>query len=103
MSRIFEALQHAEKERLRRRKAVEEQKNIPKRNVDRTLTVDMTDPHQCVEFAVRVGRKGPVDFLYRAGWDVSLANAAAVVGAFIAFSDNHPFETRFRYKASLPS
>jgi len=65
MSRIFEALQHAEKERLRRRKAVEEQKNIPKGNVDRILTVGMTDPHHCVEFAVLVGREGPVDFLYR--------------------------------------
>ena len=73
MSRIFEALQHAEKERLRRRKAVEEQKNLPRGNVDRTLTVDMADPHHCVEFAVRVGREGPVDFLYRVGWDVSLA------------------------------
>ena len=64
MSRIFEALQHAEKERLRRRKAAEE-KNLPRGNVDRTLTVAMTDPHRCVEFAVRVGREGPVDFLYR--------------------------------------
>ena len=64
MSRIFEALQHAEKERLRRSKTTEAQKNLPRGNVDRTLTVDTSDPHHCVEFAARVGREGLVDFLY---------------------------------------
>ena len=53
MSRIFEALQHAEKERLRRRKAAEE-KNLPRGNVDRTLTVAMTDPHHCARTAARI-------------------------------------------------
>ena len=64
MSRIFEALQHAEKERLRRRKAADERKNFPSGNVDRTRTVGTADPHHCVEFAARVGREGLVDFLY---------------------------------------
>jgi len=65
MSRIFEALQHADKERIRRRKALEEQKHLPTGTLDRTVTVCKTDPHHCVEFAARVGREGLVDFVYR--------------------------------------
>lgn len=65
MSRIFEALQHAETERLQRRKAAEGQNRFLKGNVDRTRTVDMVDPHHCMEYAVRIGREGFVDFLFR--------------------------------------
>ena len=64
MSRIFEALQHAEKERLRR-KSAEEQKKFLKGNVDGSRTVGMDDPHHCMEYAARVGREGPVDFIFR--------------------------------------
>ena len=50
MSRFFEALQYAEKERLQRD----------------TRTVVIVDPlHCCMEYAVRVRRKGLVDFLFR--------------------------------------
>ena len=62
MSRIFEALQHAEKER-RQRKSVEDQIRIPRGNVDRTLAIDTADPHQCMDYAARVSREGLLDFL----------------------------------------
>jgi len=65
MSRIFEALQHAEKERLQRQDAAREQKRFLNRVVDQTRTVDMVDPHQCVEYAGRISREGFVDLLFR--------------------------------------
>ena len=65
MSRIFEALQHAEKERLQRQDAAREQKRFLNGVVDQTRTVDMVDPHQCVEYAGRISREGFVDLLFR--------------------------------------
>ena len=64
MSRIFEALQHDEKKRIRRRRISRSRRNLPRGNVDRIRPVDTADPHHCVEFAARVRREGLVDFLY---------------------------------------
>ena len=64
MSRFFEALQHAEKERLQRKTAAEQQNWFLERNVDRTASVDMVKRHQCMEYAVRVDREGLVDAVY---------------------------------------
>jgi hypothetical protein len=65
MSRIFEALQHAEKERLQRTKSAEEQRRFLKGSVDQARTVDMIVPHQCMEYAGRISREGFVDLLFR--------------------------------------
>ena len=65
MSRIFEALQHAERERLQRKQVLEEQQKFLKGHVDRARTVDTVDPHHCKEYAVRVRRKGLLNFLFR--------------------------------------
>ena len=67
MSRFFEALQQAEKERLQRDKPAEEQKWFLQGNVDHTRTVDMVDSHHCKEYAVRIRREGLIDFLFRLG------------------------------------
>ena len=63
MSRIYEALQQAE--RLQRNKAAEEPKKFLKGNVDDTPTVDILNPHDCKESAVRVRREGLGNFLCR--------------------------------------
>ena len=64
MSRIFEALQHAEEERLQRNKSAEEQRSFQGRISDRTR-IGTADPHRCLEYAARVGREGLTDFVYR--------------------------------------
>ena len=60
MSQFFEALQHVAKERLQRFNTAEE-----KGSVDHTRTVDVVDPHSCMEYVVRVRREGLVDFRFR--------------------------------------
>ena len=71
MSRIFEALQHAEKERLQREKSADKIRAEPQRKfglegakwAHRVNTADL--PHSCLQFVSRVRREGLKDFLYR--------------------------------------
>jgi hypothetical protein len=64
MSRIFEALQHAEQERIQRRKSADEQRKLQEGHAAKTRASGTADRHRCLEFASRVAREGVIDFVY---------------------------------------
>ena len=64
MSRIFEALQHAEKERSQREKSVTDHTRADKEENSDAIAI-ANSAHDCVQYAVRVNRVGATDFLFR--------------------------------------
>jgi hypothetical protein len=68
MSRIFEALQYAEKERVERNlsKLQNQQQRFQTRHLASSPPAGITNStHTCLEYAVRVDREGLQDSIYR--------------------------------------
>jgi len=71
MSRIFEALQYAEKERLQRNKPAEQLREQPQKKFqagssEPSGAADIANPaHSCFLYAERLCREGLIDFLCR--------------------------------------
>lgn len=67
MSRIFEALQHAEKDRSERdaSKLLFEQRAFQTGHTEPSPAGPTNSAHSCFTYAVRVSREGIIDFMYR--------------------------------------